>query len=65
MNKITERLANKHAGELCTLNGRSAKVVDRLNEFATIGTLEEPFISVEFAWPTVERVINNGGKFRV
>ena len=59
----TGKTANRHAGEMCTLNGRRAKVMGRLNEFATIGTLEEPFISVEFSWSAVDRIMNNGSNF--
>jgi len=66
MNKATERLANKYAGKSCTLGGKAAIVTGRLCNFAAICMLEEPLTSVEYAWPTVDRIMmNNGGNFKL
>lgn len=47
-----------------TLDGHPAVVGGYRNEFATVQRLDGRGGRVEFAWPTVERVINNGGAFK-
>lgn len=58
-------LAQKRA--LCdaevTLNGERATISGCLNDFATVTQLPNG-LRAEFAWQTVERIVNNGGNFR-
>lgn len=57
-------LANRYAGQACTLNGKPARVIGRLNDFATIAALDVS-VDAEFAWETVARVMEEkGGAFR-
>ncbi len=46
-----------------TLDGKPAKITGRLNDFATVSELNGP-VRVEFAWPTVRRIVARDGKFR-
>ncbi len=52
-------------GENCTLGDRAAKVCGRRHNFATIATITEPFLDVEYAWKTVARIMADGGSFRI
>lgn len=47
-----------------TLNGKPAKVSGARLQFATVATLNSDGAAVEFAWPTVARIIAAGGKFK-
>ena len=47
----------------CTLNGRPARIWDINDPFAKVED-KETGMSVEFAWPTVHRVLSNGGRFK-
>ena len=53
--------------ELCsakvTLNGNRAVIGGASNQFATIHDLITG-MSVEFAWPTVDRIVKRDGKFK-
>lgn len=53
--------------ELCEedvrLNGEPARISGVRNEFATVCQYPHG-LCVEFAWQTVERIVNNGGNFR-
>lgn len=62
IDKMQQRLADKWAGERCYLNGAPAKVCGRLNRFATIAALDSD-ASAEFAWHTVNAVMNRGRFF--
>ena len=47
-----------------TLDGLPARVIGRLEKFATVRATVHSGISVEFAWETVEHIImNKAGKF--
>jgi hypothetical protein len=46
-----------------TLDGEPACVGGYRNDFATVQRKDGKGGRVEFAWATVERVINNGGRF--
>ena len=48
-----------------TLDGRAARIIGRLNEFATIATIEAPLVSAEWSRSAAERIVNNGGQFRL
>ena len=55
--------------ELCwtegvTLDGEPAMVMGAANRFAQVATLRGCGPAVEFAWPTVARIIADGGAFR-
>ena len=46
-----------------TLNGVRARIVGIKNDFATVRQLPDG-LQADFAWVTVERIVNNGGEFR-
>jgi hypothetical protein len=46
-----------------TLNGRPATISGLLCDFAIVSQFPTG-LQAEFAWQTVERIINNGGNFR-
>lgn len=58
-----ERIADRFAGRDCTLNGIPARICGRLHRFATVATVSG-LCSVEFAWPTVERIMERDGQFQ-
>jgi len=47
-----------------TLDGRLAVVTGVKLESALVRTIHSPELKVEFAWPTVYRIIANGGRFK-
>jgi len=50
-----------------TLDGHRATIGGTRNPFATVHTIGSPSYGVEFAWPTVERILtrtNNPGAFK-
>jgi hypothetical protein len=46
-----------------TIDGKPAIVVGYHNQFATVVALDES-ARVEFAWSTVERIVNKDGAFK-
>ena len=46
-----------------TLNGKPAVICGQLNDYATVAALPDG-PSYEWAWPTVARIVANGGDFR-
>ena len=63
MNTTQKTSAEKYAGEICTLDGEPARIVGRLLHFATVRTIRDGGPAFEYAWETVARVMENGGKF--
>ena len=63
MDSHTTHLAETYTGAACTLDGRPARIVGRLNPFATVATLPDG-PSYQFAWETVARVMAQGGVFK-
>lgn len=61
-----QTIADKYTGDLCqlyTLDGiQRAKVTGRLNQFATIASLESA-LSIEVNWQTVERKMESDKLF--
>jgi len=49
-------IANKYAGEECTLDGKPARICGRLLRFAIVREIFGPE-KAEYAWPTVARVM--------
>lgn len=48
-----------------TLDGRPAKISGRLEQFATVATMDDsPEVSQVWAWELVKNIVANGGKFR-
>lgn len=47
-----------------TLDGEPAVIVGARNPFAKVATLRSDGPVVEFAWPTVARIVAAGGAFR-
>lgn len=47
-----------------TLDGKPAKVSGARKQFATVATLDTDGPAIEFAWPTVARVVAAGGAFK-
>lgn len=56
-------IADELIGETCTLivDGKKhkAKVMGRLNRFATIGPFNPDIPTVEYAWETVQRIMQS------
>jgi len=46
----------------CTLDGKPACIGGRLNPFASVGHIDGP-LTVEWAWETAKRIMDNDGKF--
>jgi len=65
---MIDNLANKrqylYESESVTLDGKPAKICGWCNNFATITTLDRPHVSFEWSWPTVARIVANGGHFK-
>lgn len=55
-------LVDKWSGRHCLLDGQVATICGRLNRFATVAAIGRG-PSAEFAWETVGRVMECGGKF--
>ena len=64
---ITQQIADKWTGEPChiLLHGRvvAAKIAGRLLPTARIQTIGSPIVSIEYAWPTVDRVMTGDKLF--
>ena len=56
-------IAEKYSGAECTLDGHRARVRGKLCDFAKVGQCPSG-PEYDFAWPTVARVMENGGKFK-
>lgn len=52
----------KLVGRACTLNGEPAIIVGWRKPFATVRQVRTG-LSAEWAWPTVERILERGGRF--
>lgn len=50
-------------GAVVTLNGQRAKISGALRDFAVV-TDHKTGLSAEWAWPTVARIVANGGAFK-
>lgn len=61
---MANNTAEELTGQLVSLDGRTAIVMGRWEPFASITTIESPFISADFAWKTIDRIIKRDGKFR-
>ncbi len=46
----------------CTLNGKPAKIVGRLNDFGTVRT--DDGTAFEWSWPSIGRIMDKGGEFK-
>ena len=60
---MRKAIADEWTGQHCWLNGRDAKVTGRLNQFATIATLDGE-LAVDFAWHTVNNIMRRHREFR-
>ncbi len=57
-------VADKWAGELCTLQGEPARVVGRLDRFATVRTIRDSGPRAEYAWEIVDIIMSRrNGRF--
>ena len=63
--KRRDMLAGHRATVIPTLNGYPAVVCGLKNDFATVATINGPAMNAEFAWSTVERVLQSGGQFKI
>lgn len=52
-----------YVGRDCTLDGKPATIVGRKLDFAVVAQYPQG-LRVEYAWPTVARVMESGGAFR-
>ena len=58
---MTKReIADAYAGKDCTLDGEPARIVGRCLPFARVRSDTQ---DVEFAWETIRRVMEEGGRF--
>ena len=53
---VWQALAERWAGSVCTLDGKEARVVGRLNEFATVRQVKGK-AEADFSWFTVDRIM--------
>lgn len=58
-----QEIADRWAGEACTLNGEPAKVQGRKLPYGVVAPLDAAFGGVEFAWQTIDDVMRAGGRF--
>jgi|TARA_Y100000310_G_scaffold197133_1_gene197209 hypothetical protein len=61
-NLHVQALADRFAGEPCTLDGEPAKIVGRQCKFATVATLRPSGPTAQFSWQTVQRRMVVGGR---
>ncbi len=66
----TRKLADKWAGHECEIIDSKtgleykARIMGRLNDFATVGAINELNVKCEYSWHTVDHVMNeNEGRF--
>ena len=52
-----------YVGRDCTLDGKPATICGRLNDYATVAQYPQG-LRVEYAWPTVARIMESGGAFK-
>ena len=62
MTTDTTQDGREYVGAECTLDGRRAIVCGRLLAFGWVATLPDG-PRVEYAWPTIARVMSAGGRF--
>ena len=55
-----KHIADQYAGQECYLDGQKAKISGRLDQFATVATLDGSR-QVVFAWPAVARIMETAG----
>jgi hypothetical protein len=60
--KQTQRLADQWTGSRCTLDGKPARVIGRLNRFATVAQIPDGH-AVDFTWKQVDNVMTFGCRF--
>ena len=55
-----------YSGKSVRLNDYPARIVGYRLDFATVATwgAKSPRVAVEYAWPTVDRIVAAGGDFR-
>ena len=58
LNADSRKLAERWAGEACTINGEPARITGRLEAFATVATLDPDGPAVPYSWHTVARVMS-------
>lgn len=61
--KSLQNIADKWAGEPCTLNGMPATITGRLLAFGRVRPLDTRFGGVEYSWETIDRIMDKGGAF--
>jgi hypothetical protein len=61
--KQRKAIADRFSGRACLLDGETAKIEGRLNNFATVARLDNKG-SVEFSWNAVERIMTSTMAFR-
>ena len=61
--RIRRILADKYTGQRCQLDGQEARIVGRLNDFATIATLDGTDIHGEWSWEAVDRIMSTTKEF--
>lgn len=47
-----------------TLDGKPARITGRLMDFAKVSQIADWWVSAEFCWATVQRIVEKGGAFK-
>ena len=63
--RLHQKIADKWTSQLCTLDGQMAIVCGRLNNFASIRSIDEPWKYAQFSWIAVDRIMNKDKAFKL
>jgi len=58
-----KQIAERWTGKRCTLDSKPARVLGRLNNFATIAQVPDG-VKADWCWDTVDRIMSAGGNFK-
>jgi len=60
--ELTQVEKDELVGTKCFLNGKPAQIYGRLLDFPIVAQINN-LLEVEYTWKTVQRIINDDGKF--
>lgn len=60
---IARAISERWTGERCYLDGAPARIVGRLNRFATVAPDNPDVPAIDYSWHTVNRVMERGRYF--
>lgn len=58
-------IAERWAGEPCTLNGRPAKITGSAHDAGSVGTLDPTGPKAQWSWPAIDRIMQSDREFRL